>query len=162
MSTKIGNTKGFDIFYDSILQRFELWDPLGNVVTTADTQKEAEKKAAVLAKTAGSFPIKAFLLYAGLLHPGRITSFDAEDEKVWFVWDKATYGHRERRSITYDHLYLMTDHNTEVANKLAARATQVEDLRTEIAKETKLLTPTLTDPVDMNYFSKLLSKQSQK
>jgi len=59
MLTKVGEIKGYDIFYDSDRKRFYLRDDAGNDLTSADSQEELEIQAAKISKASHKMPIRS-------------------------------------------------------------------------------------------------------
>jgi len=144
---KIGDVKGYTIFYGANDKLFRLCDAEGNEVGSAPTQQALEDKADNLCKQAFPVPISALQASFGFLHRGRVTSVNIDTEECWFVYE-AKPGRRTKMLLRSGELYELTVANEVVAQQVEEHFNRIEALRTEIRNLIMLL----EKPINPQYF----------
>ena len=133
MKTEIGEVKGYKIVYDSQGREFKLLNSDGECVGSGKTQEEVEAQAEKLSKQQYTFPIQALRVSGQELRPGRVTSINLSDESVRFVYDVKPWGTTHTKvTLRYSDVYEATAHNQEIAEKIAKRREQIEELSAQI------------------------------
>ena len=152
MNTKIGETHGFAMFYDTINKKFILNNADGEQVGEGETQDVVEAQAEKLAKTKFPFPIAAIQVSQSQLFTGRITSLNVGDNRVWFSFDEKTnYRTREKTDLSYRKVYEITPANKKIMEGVAKKCADIKVIQAEIQE----LIACLEKPITPKYFGLL-------
>jgi hypothetical protein len=130
---KIGEYKGYEIFYDTPRKRFTA--NVQNDTLEAASQTELENQIDRALKNAGVFPIHVIFCDGGRVIYGRITSYNPTDRRAWFVDEK---GEREK-PWALDHYYLDTATNRSVCEQVSTKLADIGRIRNEIGELEKQL-----------------------
>ena len=126
---KIKNIRGYAVFYDPNIKKFQLKDKAGDVVSQAPTHEEVEKSAGKLSKQKFEQTLAIHVTKHGI-RAGRITSLNPEMRQCWISYGDGSFHNREKISLNYDHGYFQkTNHNQSIVaavNRLIMEAKEIE------------------------------------
>lgn len=151
--TKIGEIRGYSMYYDPGSRRFSLEDSDGNEVATALTQDHLEEKAKKLSKKQHNLPLPVFSRsYQGTdIRRAQITSVNMDDGhgSVRLMCDgRRSKEHLPRSGSDYAYLFEVTPHNEEILSRVKELAKR----RDEITGEIKETMAHLEKPITRAYF----------
>ena len=142
---RIGKTHGLQLWYNSNIHRFILWNDEQEEMGRTETQEQAEVLAKKLSKEKFE-PILAFERSDLDLYPCTITSLNREDKSFWYTMDKNKRRGKER--LRCSNFYVQTEANKKVAGELAKIVAQIKALE---EKGDKLMKK-LESRIDFNFF----------
>ena len=150
METRIGEVKGYSIYYDTRDKLFRLKDGEGNEVGKGKTQDEVEKQADKLAKMAFTFPILALIEEGLSLKPGKVTSVNIEGRSCMFIYtEKEGYYSKTKVHLRYSRVHERTPNNEATYLEIKAKRDEIKQAEEEITA----LIAKLEKPIDLDYFS---------
>lgn len=138
---KVGTYKGNEIFYNAGEKRFT--SDVFDIEITAPTQEELEKKIDAALKASGLFPVKVIRVESRVIQYGRITTYDPETKRFWFVRDD---GQREM-PWNANYYFLDTVGNRVIAGEIQSLAQEID----RISKQIDDRKQSLEKPVDEYY-----------
>jgi len=151
--TKIGEIRGYSMYYDPGTRRFNLHDSDGNQVADAATQDQLEEKAKRLSKKKHKLPMPVLKrAYQGSqIERGQITSLNIDDgygSVMATIEGRRGKERLDRADGRYHYLFAVTPHNEAVVSKVNALA----EKRDAIGEEIKEATAQLEKPITREYF----------
>lgn len=151
METKIGEVKGYTIFYDSTVKEFRLRDALGEEVGSGKTQDAVEEQAKKLSKQAYKFPIPAVLATYRSAERGKVTSVNLDNRSMRFVYEEKTYyqSHTKIHLGSGDKVFELTHPNEQLLTEIQSRRANIET----IDKEIEELVKRFEKPIGLKYFN---------
>jgi len=150
--TKIGEIRGYSMYYDPGTRRFYLKDSDGNQVAEAATQDQLEDKAKRLSKKKYKLPMPVLKrAYQGSrIERGQITSvnIDGYGSVMTTIEGQRRKEQLDRMDGRYHYLFAVTPHNETVVSKV----NELGEKRDAIEKEIKEATEQLEKPITREYF----------
>ena len=123
---KVADYKGYNIFYDAQYKYFDV--DIGDIKLEAPTQTELEAKIDRTLKDSGLFPVKVICCTGHLVKYGRITSYDPQSKRGWFVGED---GDREK-PWGFSGYYLDTEANHAVCEQVKAKQAEINRIADEV------------------------------
>lgn len=143
---EVGTYKTSKIFYDPQEKQFTLQDVAGNILATAASQDELEKKAEKVTKQKLNLPMPVLYSRYHSLVSGRITSVDLSNRTCYFVPDNKILGYsKEKLYLNFNHIYPCTCHNLDIQKQIQAIADQENNLQ-KMREEAMARLESILDP----------------